>query len=161
MDVTNFLHYVTEFAYVLVIFSFFLLWSIWAGRQSLINIICGVYVSSLLLVNFNLFNTLVADLEKPLVVSGAKIFLFFILALVTTKIFKRVMPREYLENKFESFGKKILLAVAATILVSAVSLTILPVTDFITPNTFILATFSNQELFFWWLLLPLVALALN
>jgi len=161
MDLNTVFHYLAEFAYILIIFGTCLIWAIFAGRQSLINLICGVYLSSLLIINFVHFEMLTNGLEKPLVVAGVKIVVFIILVLLITKLFKKLMPREYLENKFESFGKKVLLATLATILLTAVSLTIIPVTDFITPNTFLLNYFADSNLFFWWLLLPLILLFLN
>lgn len=158
MDLTTVFHFVTEFAYILIIFGISLVWAIFVGRQSLINIICGVYVSALLLTNFSIFNTLVNDLEKPLVIAGTKIAIFIIMTIVIGKLFKKLMPREFAENKFEGFGKKLMLALAATVLFTAVSLTLLPVTDLITPNTFLLETFADPKLFFWWLLAPLIVL---
>ncbi|MEZ4195535.1 MAG: hypothetical protein R3B53_04070 [Candidatus Paceibacterota bacterium] len=106
MDFTVIFHYVTEFAYVLIIFGTLLIWAIWVGRQSLINIVCSVYVTTLLFSHFNLFEALVSDLGKPLIISGAKIGTFIVISVLITKIFKKIMPREYAENKFESLGKK-------------------------------------------------------
>ncbi len=155
MDVTTIIHFVVEFAYIIGVFSVSLIWVIFIGRQSLINIICGIYIATLLFANFSFLNTLVKELQKPLIIAGVKIGIFVIMTILLTIIFKKLMPREYDENKFEGFGKKILLSLAFTIIFTAVSLTILPVSDFANPSTFLLETFADKDLFFWWLVIPL------
>jgi hypothetical protein len=71
------------------------------------------------------------------------------------------MPEEYREKKFESFFKKICLALGGTILVMIFSFHVLPLTEILNPSTPIQAIFGASQYFFWWLLVPLIVLYLN
>ena len=126
----------------------------------LINIICGLYLALLINIQFPYFDTMFSDLKQPEVIATAKLVVFIITLVLTTLLFKRIMPSEFLENKFESFHKKIALAIGATILVMIFSFNILPVTEFLTPSSPIQSIFAPHEYFFWWLLVPLVILVL-
>ncbi len=126
----------------------------------LINIICGLYLSLLITIQFPHFDKILGDLKQLEVVAMAKLFIFIIVLILATLLFKRIMPSEFLENKFETLHKKIALAFSATILIMIFSFNILPVTEFLTPGTPIQSLFAPQEYFFWWLLFPLVILVL-
>jgi hypothetical protein len=71
------------------------------------------------------------------------------------------MPEEYREGKFETFGKKVMLALGATVLIMIFSFNVLPVTEFLVPGTPVQSLFAPQEYFFWWLLLPLILIFIN
>lgn len=131
------------------------------GRQALINIICGLYFALLISIHFPYYEKLLGGIERVSVQAGVKLVFFAALTFIFTKLFKRLMPSEYQEGKFESFHKKILLAGGASILVLAFSFNVLPVGEFLTTDTPIQMLFSNEGFFFWWLLLPLVFLYLN
>lgn len=161
MDTTLILNYLSESAYLLIVFSVFFALAIFKGRQMLINIICGLYLALLITTQFPYYDLILGDLKQAMVIAIAKLVLFIITFILTTLLFKRIMPREYDENKFESFGKKIILALGATVLVMAFSFNILPVTEFLTPGTPVQSLFAPQEYFFWWLMLPLVILVWN
>ena len=161
MDTTLILNYLSESAYLLIVFSVFFALAIFKGRQMLINIICGLYLALLITTQFPYYDLILGDLKQAMVIAIAKLVLFIITFILTTMLFKRIMPREYDENKFESFGKKIILALGATVLVMAFSFNILPVTEFLTPGTPVQSLFALQEYFFWWLMLPLVILVWN
>jgi hypothetical protein len=161
MDTTLILNYLSESAYLLIVFSVFFALAIFKGRQMLINIICGLYLALLITIQFPYYDLILGDLKQAMVIAIAKLVLFIITFILTTLLFKRIMPREYDENKFESFGKKIILALGATVLVMAFSFNILPVTEFLTPGTPVQSLFAPQEYFFWWLMLPLVILVWN
>ena len=161
MDTTAILHFLSESAYLLIVFGVFLTVAIFSGRQALINTIFGLYLALLFTIQFPYYDVIFSDLEQSAVVSGGKLVLFIITAILTTLLFKRVMPDEYDENKFETFGKKIALALSATILVMIFSFNVLPVTEFLTPGTPIQALFAPQGYFFWWLMLPIVVLVWN
>lgn len=60
-----------------------------------------------------------------------------------------------LERKFESFGRKVILSLAGTVLIMIFSFNVLPVTEFLTPGTPLQLAFAPTEYFFWWLLLPI------
>ena len=146
---------------MLIAFGVFLSVAIFSGRQALINTIAGLYFALLLTTQFPYYDVILNGLEQPAVIAGAKLVIFVIVAVLMTLMFKRIMPDEYDENKFETFGKKVALALGATILVMIFSFNVLPVTEFLTPGTPIQALFAPQEYFFWWLILPLVILVVN
>lgn len=160
METATILNFLSESAYLLAVFLLFLSLAIFFGRQMLINIICGLYLSLLITIQFPYFDTILGDLNQPAVMSLAKLFIFIIILILTTLLFKRIMPSEFLENKFESFHKKIVLSLGATILIMIFSFNILPVTEFLTPGTPIQSLFAPHEYFFWWLLVPLVILVM-
>ncbi|MCB9810920.1 MAG: hypothetical protein H6779_00530 [Candidatus Nomurabacteria bacterium] len=159
MDTTVILHFLSESAYLLVVFFVFFALAVFSGRQMLINIIAGLYLSLLLTIQFPYYDVLLGDIEKPIVVAVMKLMFFVVLTIFATLLFKRLMPREYDEGKFESFFKKIVLALSATVLVMIFSFNILPVTELLTPGTPIQSLFAPQEYFFAWMVLPLLILA--
>jgi len=161
MDTTALIHFLSESTYLLVVIVIFLGIAIFKGRQALINIICGLYFALLISVYFPYYERLIGGITQATVQAGIKLLFFIALTFIFTKLFKRLMPSEYHEGKFESFHKKILLAAGASILVMAFSFNVLPVGEFLTTNTPIQILFSSEGLFFWWLLLPLVFLYLN
>jgi hypothetical protein len=71
------------------------------------------------------------------------------------------MPEEFKEKKFETFGKKLLLSAAGTILVMLFSFHALPVTELLTPGSPIRELFAPEQYQFWWLLVPFIILYLN
>ncbi len=158
MDTTSILHFLSESVFLLVVLGIFFAISLWRGRQTLINIICALYLTLLLTSQFPYYDKVLNGLNGTSAIAAAKLVLFVAITIITTLLFKRIMPEEYREGKFESFGKKIILAASATILVMIFSFNILPVTEFLSPGTPIQALFAPQEYFFGWLLVPLVAL---
>jgi len=161
MDSTTIIHFLSESAYLLVVFGIFLIFAVTKGRQTLINIICGLYFALLITIHFPYYEKLVSEITQSGVVSAVKLIIFAIIAVLTTYLFKRIMPGEYHEGKFESFHKKIALSLAATVLVMSFSFNVLPVTEFLTPGTPIQSLFAPQHLFFWWLIAPLAVLYWN
>ena len=161
MDTASLIHTLSESAYFLVVSLFFLGLGMFKGRQALINITCGLYFALLISIHFPYYEKLLGSIERVSVQSGVKLLFFGALTYIFTKLFKRLMPSEYQEGKFESFHKKILLAGGASILVLAFSFNVLPVGEFLNSETPIQMLFSTEHLFFWWLLLPLIFLYLN
>lgn len=161
MDSTTIIHFLTESAYMLVVFFIFFGIAVFKGRQALINHICGLYLALLIIIQFPYYDYLFGEIAKTGIVSALKLILFVITAFLCTLLFKRLMPDEYREGKFESFGKKVALALAATVLVMTFSFNVLPVTEFLTPGTPIQSLFAPTEYFFWWLMLPLIVLVIN
>jgi len=158
MDTGLILHFISESIYLIVVFSFFIFIAIYKGRQAVINFICGLYLALLVSTQFPYYEFIFKSISQASVVAGAKLVIFICLTLLCTWLFKRIMPEEFREGKFETLHKKIILASLATILVMIFSFNILPVTEFLTPGTPIQSVFAPQEFFFWWLLLPLVIL---
>lgn len=161
MDSANIIHILSESAYFLVVIVVFLGIGMFKGRQALINITCGLYFALLISIHFPYYEKLIGGINSTTIQSAIKLIFFVFLTFIFTKLFKRLMPSEYQEGKFESFHKKILLAAGASILVLAFSFNVLPVGEFLTTETPIQMLFSTDHLFFWWLLLPIVFLYLN
>ncbi len=161
MDTAYLLSLFQELLYLFCVFGFFLVWAIVRGRQSLINIIFGLYLALLISLEFPYYDTFLPNGASEHSLAVGKMVLFAIFTTIATILVARVMPDAYREKKFESFFKKILLALAGTILIMAYSFHVLPVTEFVTPGTPIASLFAPKEWFFWWLLLPMVFLYLN
>jgi hypothetical protein len=161
MDTANLIHFLSQSAYFLAVSLFFVALAMFKGRQALINIICGLYFALLISIHFPFYEKLLGGIGQASVQAGIKLIFFIALTYLFTKLFKRLMPSEYQEGKFESFHKKILLAAGATILVLAFSFNVLPVGEFLSTETPIQMLFSTDGLFFWWLMLPIVFLYIN
>ena len=157
MDTSFILNFISEITYFLIVFGVILLFTLAKGRQATINLIFGLYLALLISLEFPFYEQLFGSVEAKML-SIAKLALFGIFALITTILSARIMPDEFREKKFESFGKKILLSFAATVLIMIFSFHVLPVTDFLTPGTPIQSLFAPEGYFFWWLLLPLIIL---
>lgn len=144
--------FLKEILFLLVVFGVTLTYGVMRGRQSLINLILALYFALLLSLEFPYYDRIADTALINIAVFGIFTFLSLLL-------FNRLMPRDY-ESAFEDFGKKLLYAALATILVMIFSFNVLPVTDLITPGAPLQTLFSNPEYFFWWLLAPLVFLFL-
>lgn len=161
MDTSYILGLLQELFYILAVFGFFLGWAIVRGRQSLINIMFGLYFALLISIEFPYYDTFLPNGASTHTLAVGKLVIFAIFTLIATILVARVMPDEFREKKFESFHKKILLAAGVTVLIMIYSFHVLPVTEFLTPGTPIQSLFAPDQFFFWWLLLPLIFLYLN
>jgi hypothetical protein len=159
-DTAFILNIVSELAYLLIVFGLFLGYALLRGRQATINIIVGLYFALLISLEFPYYDLFIRGVESASMIAIIKLVIFGLFVLLSTILFTRIMPDEFREKKWESFGKKLLLAGAATILVMTFSFHVLPVTDLMMPGTPIQALFSSVNLFFWWLITPLVILYL-
>lgn len=161
MDSSVILTFLSESAYLLIVFGVFLFIALLKGRQALINIICALYLALLISVEFPYYDVLLSKITHSSVVAGIKLIFFGVITFLSFLLFRRIMPDEYREGKFESFGKKLMLASGATVLVMIFSFNVLPVTEFLTPGTPIQTLFAAEQFYFWWLMLPLVFLYIN
>lgn len=161
MDSTTALHFLSESAYLLIVLGVFIAMSIFGGRQALINHICGLYLALLITIQFPYYDLILKELTGSSAIAIAKLVFFIIITILCTLLFKRIMPDEYREGKFESLGKKILLAIGATVLVMSFSFNVLPLTELLAPGTPVQSLFAPKEYFFWWLILPLIILVIN
>lgn len=150
--------YIIEIAYFLLIFSLFVTFAIFKGRQAVMNVIIGLYLALLISIEFPNYDIIFGGIEGSKSTAGAKLGFFAIITTLTTMLCFRIMPDEFRENRFESMWKKILLALGATILVMTFSFNVLPVTEFLTPGTPLQSLFAPKVYFFWWLLVPLIIL---
>ena len=160
MELNFFTTFLSESMYLIVVFLFFFFFAAFRGRQSLINLIFGLYLALLISLEFPYYETIFGSSGGAGSESVIRLGLFVAFAALSTMLFARVMPDEFQEKKFESMGKKLLLSGAATVLVMIFSYHVLPVTEFITPGSPINTLFGNAEYFFWWLLVPLIVLYL-
>ena len=160
MDFGFILDFMYETAYFLAVFMLFMIWATFKGRQAMINIIFGLYLALLILIQFPYTDYLTENLGGSVAQSIGKLVLFSIFTILATWLYAHVMPDEFREKKFESFFKKVLLAGSASILVMVFSFQVLPVTEFLTPGTPLQTLFAPEGLFFWWLMVPLVILFL-
>jgi len=161
MDTTYILSIIQELIYILFVFGFFLGYAIFQGRQAIINVITGLYLASLISIEFPYYDIFLTLATTAHGLAIEKLFLFIIFTILATILFARIMPSEFREGKFESIFKKILLASAGTVLIMVFSFHVLPVTEFLTPGTPIQSLFAPAQYFFWWLLVPFVVLYLN
>ncbi len=158
MDTTFFLNFVSEIAYFLIVFGVLFMFAIFKGRQAIINIIVALYLALLISIEFPYYDQVLGSLSGAVSVSVAKLSIFLVFTLLATILCFRIMPDEFREMKLESFSKKFLHTLSATILVMVFSFTVLPITEFLTPGTPLQTLFAPQEYFFWWLVLPLALL---
>lgn len=161
MDTDTIITTLKELIYLFTVFGFFLLYATLRGRQAIINLMVGLYFALLISLEFPYYTTILAEANGPHTEAIGKLILFSVFTVIATILIKRLMPDEYKEKKFESFHKKILLAIGATILIMAYSFHVLPITEFLTPGTPIQALFAPGQYFFWWLLAPFIVLYLN
>jgi hydrogenase-4 membrane subunit HyfE len=161
MDTNIILSTLKELAYLLGVLGFFIVYTTVLGRQALINLMVGLYVALLISLEFPYYETFLAQANSVQMVAAGKLIIFTIFTILATLLMSRLMPGAFREKKFESFLKKILLSIGATILIMVYSFQVLPVTEFLTPGTPIQSLFAPTQYFFWWLLAPFVVLYLN
>jgi amino acid transporter len=161
MDADILISYAKEFSFALSILAISLAWAIFRGRQSVINIICSIYLSLVLFNAFPYQAQFVSISNNADTQAIILILLFGTICIGSFLLFSRIMPREYLENKFESLPRKALLASGLTVLTVLVCYTSLPISSFITPQPELFSILTKDHLEFWWLLLPLGIIASN
>jgi hypothetical protein len=157
MDTGFIVDFIYEISYFLGVFGVFFVLSIFKGRQAIINLIFSLYFALLISLVFPYHNAILGSFSSSQEAIG-KLALFAVFTVLAGILIKRIMPDEFRENKFESLGKKLLLALTATSLVMVFSFQVLPITEFLTPGTPIQSLFAPTEYFFWWLVLPLIIL---
>lgn len=146
---------IQESFFLLLVLGGFFWFALYRGRQALINLIFGLYLG--LFFTQNAPVAIITDdgtLESALL----SVALFLAVTVAATVVIARVMPLPYKEKKFESFGKKLFLVLAATILVMLYSFHVLPIDDLVTIDSPLSALWSNANAFFAWLLVPFVLL---
>ncbi len=150
--------FIRESLYLIIVFSIFFIYTISKGRQSITNLILGLYFALLISVEFPYYDLLLGGASSPRSAAILSILVFATFTFVSVILFHRILPREYDEGSFEGFWSKILLASAATVLVMIFSYHVLPVTELITPGSPINYLFGSEQAFFWWLIAPFVIL---
>jgi hypothetical protein len=158
MDPAALISTIHQFLFVIVVFAAFLLYAFIRGRQSITNLILGLYLALLISLEFPFYGVLLAQVHSAQSEAILKIGLFAVFTLIATLLFSRILPSEYGEGTFEAAGKKLLFAIAATVLVLAYSYHALPVTELVNPGSPVQAVFAPENRFFIWLCIPLLAL---
>lgn len=158
MDFDPILSFIQGWILLLSSFTSALMYSIVRGRQSLINLMIGLYFGLFLYQLFPFTGTLVemAGSQKSEAIMSVGVFLA--LSVLSTILFTRLMPSEYLEGKFESMGKKIMLSAAAMILVMSLMIHYLPVNEIFNTGSPLPESLQTEELAFLWMLVPLGAM---
>ncbi len=157
----NIINILSEFTYIIVVFVCFFSLTLFFGRQMLINIICGLFLALLLVDKFPYYDFLLKGLQNDVVILFIKILFFVIISIFSTLFFRRLMPPEFSEGRLESFWKKFFLAFGATILVMIFSFNVLPISEVLTSfNTPVQILFSPADLFFGWILIPILILTI-
>ena len=157
METEAIISFIQEILFLLVVFSFFLFFALKKGRQTVTNIILGLYLALLISIEFPFYETIINS-SSAAAESVIRLIIFGVFAFVSTWLYTRILPREYDESAFEGFWSKLLLAAAGTILVMIYSYHVLPVTEFITPGSPINYLFGSEQSFFWWLMIPIAIL---
>lgn len=158
MDLAALASLLKESLYLIIILMIFLVIAIKKGRQTVTNIILGLYLALLISKEFPFYDSILGASSSAGSESVLKIILFTVFAVIATILFARILPREYDEGPMEGLGRKFLLACAGTVLLVIFSYHVLPITEFIHPGSPINYLFGSTEVFFYWLLLPLAVL---
>jgi len=158
MDAGAIISLLQESLFVIVVFVCFLLYSLIRGRQTLINVILGLYLALLISLKFPYYDLILKQATSAKSEAIIMISLFAVFTVASTLLFGRLMPREYDEKIFEGFGKKLIFALMGTAIVMAYSYHALPITDLIDPGSPMQHLFAAEEWFFWWLVTPLIIL---
>lgn len=158
MEADLILGHIKESLYLIIVFAVFFVYTVSKGRQSITNLILGLYFALLISVEFPYYDLLLGNAVNPRSGAILSILVFATFTLISVILFHRILPREYDERSFEGFWSKVLLASAATVLVMIFSYHVLPVTEIITPGSPINYLFGSEQAFFWWLMAPFVIL---
>ena len=159
MNADSVISVIQESLYLILVFGAFITYAVIRGKQSLINLILGLYFALLISLKFPSYDIVLKGASGDRFSdSVVMIVIFLIFTIAATFFFSRLMPRDYEDSAFSEFPKKFLFALLATILVMAYSYHVLPITEIITPGSPIQTLFGGESYFFWWLLVPMVGL---
>lgn len=158
MELSVILSILQGWLFLLILFGISLLYVLVRGRQHLINLAVGQYIALLFLQLFPYKEMVIEAFPGQEGEAIATLGIFAIFTILSTWLFSRLMPREYLEKTFESIGKKILLALASTIFLMTLATHHLPVGELINIGTPLPPMLLTSELGFLWLVLTLVLL---
>lgn len=150
MELSAVLDILKEFLFVVIVLSSMLLIAFYKGRQTITNIILGLYFGVFFSLQFPYYQEFQSSNDNPAL--AVAIFLFF--TVIMTILFQRILPREYSERTFEGFGRKVALALAGTVLVLVFSYQVIPLPELINIATPLTSVFANTDYFFWLLLIP-------
>lgn len=156
MDSATILGVLQESFFVIAVFGSFLFYAIIRGRHSLINLIMGLYFALLISLEFPYYDAILggASAESEAVL---RILVFGAFTVVSTIILGRLLHQGDFDRGLMGLHRKIIYALAATVLVMTYSFHALPVTELIDPGP-IQALFAAESSFFFWLFVPIIIL---
>ena len=156
MDSATILGVLQESIFVIAVFGGFLTYAIIRGRHSLINLIVGLYFALLISLEFPYYDAILggASAESEAVL---RIVVFGIFTVISTVILGRLLHQGDYDRGFTGLHRKLIYALAATVLVLTYSFHALPVTELIDPGP-IQSLFASESSFFFWLFVPIVIL---
>lgn len=128
------------------------------GRQTLVNLMMGMYLALFLYTNFPYLDFLTSKVAGATAEAAVSLLVFIAFSVLGLLLFSRLMPREYLESAFESIGTKVILSLLFSVLVLTLATHFLPVPALISTGTPLPEFLLQEKLSFLWLVLPLVAL---
>ncbi len=158
MDYGSIVAYIQSALVPLITFVVLLMFTMVRGRRAIISLILGLYFALLLSLKFPYYAKFNGVLGNMLSESTISILVFVLFVLLSSLLMNRLLFYRIDEGAFQSFPKKILLALMATILVMTYSYHVLPITNLVNPGEPASMLFSPNGYFFWWLVLPLVGL---
>jgi len=127
------------------------------GQRALLSLILGLYIALLISVEFPYYEQ-VGKALSFMPDHTMRMVLFGFFTAFGSFVFERLLSRLFDFNAVESMWRRMVLAILGTALVMAYSYHVLPVTDLIDPGAKVGALFASENLFFWWLLAPLIGI---
>lgn len=156
MDTATIIGLLQESLFMILVFVGFLIYAMVKGVQGIVNLILALYLALLISLKFPYYSHVLSESGDTATDAVIMIIIFAVFTIFAALLFGRVMTTDFEEAAFQSFHKKIIFSLLATILVMAYSYHALPVTDIITPGSPIQSLFGPEKNFFWWLIAPLI-----
>ncbi len=144
---------------VLALFAFIAVgffYGLSVGRSKLLALIFSLYVSGFLFENFYYLDRLVIA-KNPMEEFLFRGFIFFILVVLTTILFSRVLISGY-DSGPKNWLKSFLLSFIASGLLFSYLFHVFPGKEIFTFSPLVQFLFASNAAFFWWLFAPLFVL---
>jgi len=146
-----------ESIFVLSVLGACLLYAVIRGRQSLINLIIGLYFALLISLEFPYYDAILGGADSAKSKAIVMILVFAVFTVISTFVLTRFLHQDEFDRGFTAIHKKFVYALAATVLIMTYSFHALPVTELIDPGP-IQALFGSEQSFFYWLFVPIIIL---
>lgn len=146
---------------IIVVFVFIALgffYGIFAGKSKLVSLLFSLYVSGFLFENFYYLNKLAGGrgvFEEFLI----KAAVFVVLAAILTFLFSKSLSGDYSSTR-KNWWKSLLLSFACAGLLLSYIFHFFPAREIFTFSPLIQNLFASNAAFFWWLIIPFIALFL-
>lgn len=158
MEDMSFMGILQESMFVIVTFGLFLFYAMIRGRHSLINLIIALYFALLISVEFPYYDAIVGNAGNARNEAIIMIIVFCFFTAISNYVLGRFLHQgDSYDRGFTGFHRKIVYALAATVLVLTYSFHALPVTELIDPGP-IQTLFASEQSFFYWLFVPIIIL---